>query len=99
MARMIGKKQVKSWCGYGCCTTEKTKTSVLHDETELWQKDLEAELEDVAREEEFFERHGIGICKNPKGGYGCDRCYNSANPVYAEDLDGIEGVTSNLERL
>jgi hypothetical protein len=68
-------------------------------ENRLWQKDLKAEIEDVAREENLFERHARGICKNNDGIYGCDLCYDSTNPAYAEDLDDIEGVTSNLERL
>lgn len=99
MARMIGNTRVHQPCKYGCCDNRMSKDSATRIETKLWQKDLHDELEDVAREEEFFERHAIGICKNNDGSYGCDRCYNSANPVYAEDLDDIEGVTSNLERL
>lgn len=93
MAKLIGAITGKN-NGY-----ERSRSSIRRNEDSKWSADLQTELEDVAREEEFFERHARGICKNNDGTYGCDLCYDSSNPVYAEDVDDIEGVTTDMERL
>lgn len=98
MAKMYGKLRVFPECRYGCCIYEQDKEKSKRLETELWQKDYDAELEYEEQEREFWERHAIGICKNPKGGYGCDRCYDDSITGDAYDLDHIEGVTTNMER-
>jgi hypothetical protein len=98
MAKMYGKLRVYPECRYGCCIYEQDKEKSKRLETELWNKDYEDELIDIERDEEFLEAHAIGICKNPKGGYGCDRCYDDSDGS-PEDLDRIEGVTTNMERL
>lgn len=99
MARMIGKSEWHTQCPYGCCRGIICKDTVRKREERDWRKDLDDELEDVAREVEFDERHARGICKNNDGTYGCDRCYDSTGPAYAEDLDEINGVTTNMRRL
>lgn len=91
MARMIGKLQVKDWCGYGCCTTEKSKKTIVRQELGLAFKEAEHEMTDWP--------HENGICYQPNGiGYGCDLCYNDPDDAYDNsDLDEIPGVWCNKD--
>lgn len=89
MAKMIGKLLVKDWCGYGCCTSEKSKHTVKREELALAMKDAEAEMAEDTR-------HARGICFDPvTNTYGCDACYDDSDYNPPEDLDGIPNVLYN----
>jgi hypothetical protein len=54
MARMIGNTRVHQQCRYGCCGKRMSKDKATRLETKLWQKDLQDELQDVEREEDYI---------------------------------------------
>jgi hypothetical protein len=89
MAKMIGDL-IREKTGY-----EETHRARKNDEDRQWKTEAAAEL--AFNGDPAHER---GICHNPKtGGYGCQWCYDDTDIFYAEDLDGIKGVSTNMERL
>lgn len=96
MARMIGNTRVHPPCRQGCCDNRMSKDRATRIETKLWQKEAFEEIEDPA--------HEHGMCSDPKTGMGgCEWCYGGDYDWlpngFAEDLDDIEGVTTNMKRI
>jgi hypothetical protein len=80
---MIGKLMIRDWCGYGCCTSETSKTHIKREEMALALK--EAEIESL-------EHYGAQCPYDPI--HGCVECWDFDDDCNVpEDLEGIEGVT------
>lgn len=95
MARMIGSAQWHQECPYSCCRSMIPKSTAKAQEKVQWTKEAEDELYD-----ERDEKHARGLCFDPKAKmYGCDYCYNGDDYYDASELDGIEGVWTDTERL
>jgi hypothetical protein len=94
MAKMIGKLIVKDWCGRGCCTTESNKHHVKREELALAFKEAAEEMY-----EDSDEKHARGMCYDiATKSYGCNVCGDFDDDAYDNsDLDGIEGVTCNVD--
>ncbi|UDL16606.1 hypothetical protein SEA_ATUIN_212 [Arthrobacter phage Atuin] len=92
MARMIGNTRVHQQCRYGCCGNRMSKPKATRLETELWQKDFYEEVSDYP--------HENVLCTDKSGMLGCPMCYpDDYDANGAEDLDDIEGVTTNMQRI
>jgi hypothetical protein len=89
MARMIGKFQWHRGCPYECCKFTVNKDSVRRTEERAWRTEAETEM-----------AHPFECCSSAAT---CNNCtpidYSDYWHGFAEDLDAIDGVTTNLERL
>jgi hypothetical protein len=97
MAKMIGKVRYLYYpqCRFGCCKTEVSKKHVLRDEEAQWRQEAFDEMDDPA--------HESGMCSDPvTGQVGCNYCdpeWAWLPNGFAEDLEDIEGVTTNMKTL
>lgn len=88
MAKMIGKMQRSFYpqCKFGCCGIKVRRSHVKNEEERQWKAEASEEL-----------AHGW-FC----GDYFCPECGGDTEWDFdangAEDLDDIEGVTTNMKR-
>lgn len=89
MAKMIGDL-IREKTGY-----QDTHRAFKNDEDRVWKKEVFEEIEDPA--------HESGMCSDPKtGSAGCSYCdpeWAWLPNGFAEDLEDIEGVTTNMKTL
>jgi hypothetical protein len=90
MAKMIGKMQRSFYpqCKFGCCGIEVRRSHVKNEEERQWKSEAE---------EEIVHGDYCGDCNCPECGW--DNDYGWLPNGFAEDLDDIEGVTTNMKRL